>query len=165
MSIVKGTFMTATVSVQKSNPASGLWVIRDRVRFLGDVPRPGFALLEVTVPPGSGTPPHRHASPEIFHVVEGEISVGTFEEARPSFTIAGQGDSVSIASNVPHNYQNAGTSPARMLVVVDDRMAAFFQEAGQTAEPPQGPPTPDEIGRIMSVCGRHGIEVLPPPAN
>jgi len=42
-------------------------------------------------------------------------------------------------------------------------MRDFFQEVGSRAAPPPGPPSADDIGRIMAACRRHGIEVMAPP--
>ncbi|NKF31229.1 cupin domain-containing protein, partial [Pseudomonas sp. BGM005] len=61
--------------------AEALWVIRDKVQFMGEVPEMGLSVLEVTVPPGSGTPPHKHQSIEIFRVVSGEITFTLFDAA------------------------------------------------------------------------------------
>lgn len=154
--------MTSLSAAVNSASAESLWVVRDKVSFLSTLPAPGFALLEVTVPPGSGTPPHRHASPEIFHVVAGEITVGSFEGPVPQFTRLVAGDNVSVASNVAHNYQNNGGETARMLVVAEDTMVAFFRELGVGEPPPAAPPSEAGIGRIRTACQRHGIEMLAP---
>jgi quercetin dioxygenase-like cupin family protein len=72
--------------------AEVLWVVRDQIRFLGHVPTPGISLVEVKVPPGSGTPPHRHASPEIFYVLEGELQFANFGAGPPRLIDAAVGD-------------------------------------------------------------------------
>jgi quercetin dioxygenase-like cupin family protein len=145
--------------------ADALWVVRDRVRFMGDVDGTSLSVLEVEVPPGSGTPPHRHASPEIFRVLSGTLTFGRFGEGAPAFTAADAGTVVTVPGDVPHNYANTGTTTATMLVVVERSMAAFFRDLGVVDAPPPGPPTEAEIAAVLAACARHGITMLgAPPA-
>lgn len=157
--------MSGNLRITRREEAEAVWVVRDRVRFMGTVEGTELAVLEVEVPPGSGTPPHRHASPEIFRVLEGELTFGRFAEGPPALTTVGAGAVVTVPSDVPHNYQNLGPAPATMLVVVDQAMAAFFRDLGRTAEPPPGPPAPHELREVLDACARHGITLLEgPPA-
>ena len=157
--------MPGTIGVVRGTEADAVWVVRDRVRFMGEVADTDLAVLEVEVPPGSGTPPHRHASPEIFRVLSGELAFGMFGEGAPRQVTAGAGTVVTVPSGVPHNYQNASAAPASMLVVVDRSMAAFFRDLGKTAAPPAGPPSAAELTEVLAACGRHGITILGgPPA-
>lgn len=155
--------MPPAISITRHADADALWVVRDRVRFMGDVAGTDLTVVEVEVPPGSGTPPHHHASPEIFRVLEGEITFGRFGDGTPSQVAAGAGTVVTVPSRVPHNYANLGTAPASMLVVAERTMAEFFRDVGRTEAPPAGPPGEDEIQRVMSACVRHGITILAPP--
>jgi quercetin dioxygenase-like cupin family protein len=133
-----------------------LYVVSDRIRFLGNVPGSGLDLLEVEVPVGAGTPPHSHVSPEMFYIVEGTLSVGLFGPgAPPVVTEAGPGAVVRIASGMPHNYTNAGTDPVRMMVLIEPSMVDFFRDIG-TVEPQAEP----DFARIGAAMARHGIEVL-----
>lgn len=146
--------------------AADLYVVRDRVRLHGPLAGSGLHLAEVAVPPGSGSPPHRHASPETFYVLEGEIAFGRFPEGGPpEVEAAGPGAVVRVEGWEGHNYANRGDVPARMLVVLEDSMVRFFRDLGTEAEPRPGPPSAAEIAAIMAACGRHGIEVMggPPP--
>lgn len=152
--------MSSTIGIVRGADADAVWVVRDRVRFMGEVAGSDLAVLEVEVPPGSGTPPHRHASPEIFRVLSGELTFGLFDDGPPTLTAAGAGTVVTVPSDVPHNYQNAGAAPASMLVVVERSMAAFFRDLGRRDAPPAGPPSDDEIAAVMAACARHGIRIL-----
>jgi quercetin dioxygenase-like cupin family protein len=156
--------MTHTIGITPRADAEALWVVRDRIRFMGDVPGTDLGVIEVEVPPGSGTPPHHHDSPEIFRVLEGEITFGHFGEGPPSLVAAGPGTVVTVPTRVPHNYANASTAPASMLVVVERTMIDFFRDLGRREAPPQQPPGPDEIAAVLAACDRHGITVLAPPA-
>jgi quercetin dioxygenase-like cupin family protein len=118
--------------------------------------------VDVTVPPGSGVPPHRHASAETFLVLSGRLTVaraaagGAFEEIE-----AGPGDMIAIPADTPHGYHNAGPEPVVFMAVVDPALAAFF-EAAAAPERPSGPPTPEAISRIMALAEAHGIRMLQP---
>jgi quercetin dioxygenase-like cupin family protein len=157
--------MSSSIGVVRGAEADALWVVRDRIRFLGEVAGSDLAVVEVEVPPGSGTPPHRHASPEIFRVLSGELTFGSFGDGPPTEVAAGAGTVVTVPSDVPHNYRNAGAAPASMLVVVERSMVAFFRELGRREAPPAGPPGDDEIAAVLTACARHGITILGgPPA-
>ncbi|GMB82463.1 hypothetical protein NN6n1_32460 [Shinella zoogloeoides] len=133
------------------------WVVADRVRFLGGFADAKLELLEVEIPPGSGTPPHSHASPELFYVIDGEVTIRHFAAGKPPVAVAaGAGTSVKIDGNAPHNYMNESDRVARMLVLVEPSMTAFFRDIGTPA--PQAQP---DFARIGAAMQRHGIEALP----
>ena len=152
--------MSMSVSITHAADAKALWVVRDRMRFMGDLAGTDLFVVEVDVPPGSGTPPHHHASPEIFRVLSGEITFGVFADGPPQQVRAGAGAVVTVPSDVGHNYVNLSGQPASMLVVADRRMKDFFLEIGRTDDPPAGPPTDAEIGAVMAACARHGVHML-----
>lgn len=149
-----------TASFVTSENAEALWVVRDKVRFMGDVDGRDLCVLEVMVPPGSGTPPHMHESAEIFRVLDGEITFGLFDTVPPRQIVAGAGSVVTIGSGEAHNYMNSGNGPAEMLVVVDTSMKQFFKDIGRTEPPEQGPPSAAEIEEVQRACARHGISML-----
>ncbi len=153
------------VGVTTVAEAETLWVLGDRLRFMGEVEGGSLHAVEVTIPPGSGTPPHRHASVEIFHVTEGEVTFAEFGDGPPRQAIAGPGTVVTVPSGAAHNYVNAGQQAARMLVVLERQMVDFFRDVGTPQPPPPGPPSDATIARLLEICGRHGIEILggPPP--
>lgn len=148
-----------TVTMTTPETAETLWVVRDRVRLYGGIEGSPLQLIEVEAPSGSGTPPHAHASPELFWVLEGEVTFRHFAADGVRTMRAGPGAAVRIDGMEPHNYSNEGPLPARMLVLLEPQMTAFFREIGREL-----PPAPDEapdyaaIGQAMS---RHGIEPVP----
>jgi quercetin dioxygenase-like cupin family protein len=152
--------MTPTVQIVRNAEADTLWVVRDRIRFMGEVANTDLSVLEVEVPPGSGTPPHIHASPEIFRILAGEITFGIFTDGPPSEAVAGAGTVVTVPPRAPHAYRNASAAPATMLVVVERSMADFFRDLGRRETPPAGPPSEAEIAEVMAACARHDIAIL-----
>ena len=145
------------VDVNRPEGGDALWVVADRIRFLGGLPGSELELLEVEVPSGSGTPPHSHAAAEMFYIVEGELTVRQFPGGTepPAVITAGPGVTVRIASGVPHNYANESGRAVKMVVLIEPAMIAFFRDIGTTERQDQ----PD-FARIGAAMERHGIDVL-----
>ena len=135
-----------------------LWVVADRLRVVGHFPETDVYLIEVEVPPGSGTPPHTHASPELFWVLEGEVVFRRFGAGAPDVVAGRPGASVRIEGHVPHNYANESAAPARFAVLVEAEMLAFFREIARS-EPLQPGEAPD-FAAIGAAMGRHGIGMV-----
>nr|WP_256515327.1 cupin domain-containing protein [Alsobacter ponti] len=126
---------------------------------MGELEDKNLHVLDVTVPPGSGTPLHRHASPEVFRVSEGEITFGFHDKGRASTVVAGPGSIVTLPGRVEHSYSNQGSAPAVMTVIVEAQMVAFFRDIG-SPQRLEGRPSPDTLSRVAAACARHGIEIL-----
>lgn len=155
--------MSSAIQVVRSAEAEAVWVVRDRIRFMGELAGTELAVVEVEVPPGSGTPLHIHRSVEIFRVLSGEISFTVPDGSELGTVVAGPGTVVSVPSALPHAYQNAGGEPAAMLVVVEQPMVTFFRDLGRREEPAAGPPSAEELAEVLAACARHGIELLAGP--
>ncbi len=144
------------LDVIAANGGETLWVVADRIRFLGGLPGSNLELLDIEVPAGSGTPPHTHASSEMFYILEGELTVRNFSaDGAPQVVLAGPRTAVRIPPMAPHNYSNDSGKPVRMLVLIEKSMIAFFRDIG-TVEP-QAEPDFAGIGAAMQ---RHGIEPI-----
>ena len=151
--------VTAQTTIHPTAAASSFWVLGDQLSIRGNVSGTPLNIVDVTVPPGSGTPPHSHASAEIFRILEGTIRIWSLVDGAPVETDATAGDVVTIAPHAPHGYRNATSEPARLMAIVDDQMVAFFRDAASD-QPLEGPPTPELIGRITGLTARHGITML-----
>jgi len=149
-----------TTAYKTRDEAEALWVIRDQVRFMGDVPGKNLSVLEVSVPPGSGTPPHKHESIEVFRILSGEITFTLFDTTVPQQIIAGPGSVLTLSPYQPHNYINTGTEEAEMIVIIENSMVNFFRDLGRPDRPDASPPSEAEIGAILAACTRHGIQVI-----
>ena len=145
-----------SIHITSAQEGETRWVVADRIRFLGGPAGANLELVEVEIPSGSGTPPHSHASPELFYVLDGEITIRHFAAGKPpAVVVAKAGTSVRIDGHTPHNYVNESGRPARMLVLLEPSMTAFFREIG-TVEPEAAP----DFSRIGAAMQRHGIEAL-----
>lgn len=142
-----------------------LWVLGDwvTVKISSDQTGGDYSLVEVWSPPGGGPPPHiHHREHEMFHVLEGELTV-TVGGVRTRLV---PGKSAHAPKGVPHAFQNTGTSFARFLIAaIPGGLDRFLHEIGT---PVAGvkigarPVSAADIDLLNSVAPRYGIEMLPP---
>lgn len=69
-----------------------------------------------------------------------------------------------MADGERHAIRNTTDHPVELAVVVNNRLAQFFQEAGAAGilnEPPS-PPTPEKIERFLAVAERYGYWIATP---
>ena len=121
------------------------------------------AVFEFFVPLGGGPPPHvHHREDELFYVVEGEL---TFTVAGATFPVPA-GGFLATPRDIPHAFRNTSDRPARAVVIVTPAgLENFFLEVGtpwDDATRSPGPPSPDEVARLVAAAPRYGLEVLPP---
>lgn len=118
------------------------------------------AIVEITVPPGTGSPPHIDRREDlVWYVVEGAID---FE------TEAGQveleaGGAIFMAKDSRQGFANTGEHTARgLLVAVPAGIEGFFREAASVlpARAPSGAPPTEVASALAAVAGRYGIELM-----
>ena len=143
------------------------WVVGDRytIKTSGNETGGAFAMMEAIVPPGHGPPPHIHSrEDEAFYVLEGEL---LFHADGRSFT-ATSGAWVTLARGSLHYFENVGSVPARMLIVVTPAgLEDFFLEVGREAIDGDAglvAPTPEDIRKLVETAPKYGLEIrLPQP--
>lgn len=140
-------------------------VVGDVITFkLGPAETGGqYVLGETVVPPGGGPPPHRHnREDELFYVLDGD-----FVFALDGKTIAGsRGFSAFLPKGSLHTFKNVGDHPGRFLVVATpcgfEQFITDCAGGRECADPdgaPCGPPTQQEVDRLMAACAKHGLEL------
>jgi quercetin dioxygenase-like cupin family protein len=120
-----------------------------------------FSICEVTEPPGSAAPLHRHrAEAEGFYLLDGAIELTCGAQT----VRASAGDFVYAPKGVPHKYVVVGDRPARLLLLFSrPGFESFFAEGGAPLDaPPSGPPDPDALRRL---CEKYDLELLGAPAH
>ena len=143
-----------------------VWLVGDRitVKLQGEDTGGAYSLVEETTPPGNGPPPHiHHNHDEAFYVLEGEVEFTAGDQTIP----ASAGAAIYIPRGTLHTFRNVGTSPSRVLFLLSPGgFEKFFLEAGEPAtegsSPPQGEP---DVGRIVEIGQKHGLEIPPPPGQ
>jgi quercetin dioxygenase-like cupin family protein len=137
----------------------------DLVQFLvtGEQTGGAYFMAEVTVPPGSGNPPHSHSrEDETFYVKKGTLTVVVDGKTLS----ASAGETVFLPRGVVHYFQNIGNEEVQALMIaVPGGLEKFFEEAFYPVEEyPAPPPTMDAfIGRVITAAAKCGLTFLPPP--
>jgi quercetin dioxygenase-like cupin family protein len=143
-----------------------LWVVGDTytLKATAETTDGSLALIEASIPAGSGPPPHVHTSEdEAYYVLEGQIEVLDGER----MFLAGPGSFVFIPRGVVHRFRNTGHGHARMLVLFQPAgFEEFLRGVGQPAEAgAPAPPLDDaELARTVQLAPRFGLELRVPEA-
>lgn len=122
----------------------------------------GVTVIDCECPAGFSPPAHVHDhEDEIFYVLDGSIDVTCGDAAWR----AGPRTLVYLPRRVPHRFEVGGDAPARLLQITTPAQFEDFAAAvGRPATAPGLPePEPPDIGRLLSVAGSFGIDILPPP--
>ena len=142
-------------------------VAGDRITILldGKDTQGAYSVMEITLPPGGGTPPHiHHREDEAFMLVAGEVTFYCGGEV----IVRRAGEYLLGPRDVPHHYTNTGDTDAIMIMTATPAGVEDFFESVGTALPsrtaPPVPLTPEGIGRIVAQAPQYGIEILPPPS-
>jgi mannose-6-phosphate isomerase-like protein (cupin superfamily) len=121
------------------------------------------ALLEFTVAPNDGPPTHTHHNEdETFLVLDGTFMIQIGET---QFEVS-RGGCVFGPRELMHGFVNAGTAPAKLLVVATPAgIEGYFEEAGgvakaRTSPPPAGAPDMELAARLGR---KYKFDVVGPP--
>lgn len=128
-----------------------------------------FAVIEHTVPPQGGPPPHTHGEAELLYILSGqfEVVVGSAQLE------AGPGTVIHVPPGIPHTTRNVGQRAGRQLsVYVPGGSEGFFREAGAPVTGPQDLPDLDEpadltgvdMPRILALANKYGMNVTLTPS-
>lgn len=138
----------------------------DQITFLltGEQTGGAFFLAAMTVPPGSGVPPHiHHREEETFYLQEGTLTI----QAGSETLNASAGDLVLLPRDVVHSFRNPGNVDAKFLLVCSPAgLEKFFAEVFYPAAdwPDTHPPMNDGfLAKLLAAAATVGVE-FPPPA-
>ena len=131
------------------NPVGGDIVFAVR----GEETNGSLTALETIAAPGEGPPLHTHAhEDECLVVLEGTVRFRLEDDVE----LAPAGSFVYVPRGVPHTWQNAGSTPARMLVLFTPSGMERFFDRFSTLEGP-GP------AAFAEAAVGTGMEVVGPP--
>jgi quercetin dioxygenase-like cupin family protein len=151
-------------SLVRAGEGRSIWVVGDTYTFkaTGDSTGGVLALMEASIPPGSGPPPHVHANEdEAFYLLAGALQLSAGEET----FAARAGDFVFLPRGTPHSFTNPSVDAARALILCTPAgLEHFFYEIGSPARPgEQAPPlSADQLDRIIDVAPRYGVRIQLP---
>ena len=143
-----------------------VWLLGDlfEVKLAGEDTGGAYSMVEETSPPQGGPPPHiHHNEDEALYVVEGEVEVLLGDRT----TRASAGSLAYVPKGTLHTFKNVGTSASRVAAIFSPGgFEKFFVEAGEPAtersSPPEGEP---DVGRLVEIGQRYGLEIPPPPGQ
>jgi len=136
--------MESNISIINENEGELLGIAGGNYRIIisGEQTNGNYAVIEMTVPPGGGPPPHAHPdTQEMFHILEGEVEFKT-EAGKQTVTKDG-------FVNIPlggaiHCFKNTSEKNARLLcTVVPAGLENLFQEIGIPVLPGEMPAVPE----------------------
>ncbi len=139
--------------------AKVFFVLGDRIERRARLQGAWLNIFDITVPTGNGTPLHRHASPEVFRIIEGRLTIRRATENGIEELEATAGDIVHIEANQAHAYSNPGPEAAIFSAIVDSEMAEFLETAG-SQEAPKATPSTETMERMRAAANAHGITIL-----
>jgi quercetin dioxygenase-like cupin family protein len=121
-----------------------------------------LVIFEMTLPPGSGPPPHTHPGGESVYVLEGKVRYHIEDDVFEG----GPGSFFYIAEGTWENFDPIVET--RLLVIYSGGGAdKFFAEAAEPAQKRELPPPSDEIPDlegIMALAEKHGMKMKAPVA-
>ncbi len=149
-----------------SGEGKSVWLVGDliTVKVTSEDTEGVFSVLEETTPPQGGPPPHiHHQEDEWIYVLEGEVELLVGDRTIRDTA----GASAYAPRGILHTFKNVGTSSSRVLAVITPGgFEGFFLEAGEPAT--GGSPAPEgepDVGRIVEIGRRYGLEIPPPPGQ
>lgn len=152
-------------AMKRSGEGPSVWVVGDlyTIKASGAETGGAFTLIEVSVPPGSGPPPHvHHREDEAFYIIQGQFEVHVDSDV----LTAGPGDWVTLAKESLHYFKNTGADIGRILIMATPAgLDDFFLEAGRAATDKSldsATVTAEDKQRLIDISPKYGIDIKVP---
>jgi quercetin dioxygenase-like cupin family protein len=152
------------VSHVQAGTGPAVWVAGDTYTFKATTESTGgaFALIEASIPPGGGPPPHVHTrEDEAFYLLDGVLEI----TAGDSEFLARTGDFVYLPRAITHCFKNPGVNAVRTLILATPAgFEHFFAEAGTPARPGEQAPPLEAAGfaRLAALSQQYGAQIHTP---
>lgn len=146
--------MPAPFVVKPGQAPSPLNVVGEQITVLASGAQTGsYEIFLQAGPENSGPPPHNHPWDESFYVIKGEITFGYDDKE----TTAGPGTLVHLPAGSTHWFR-FGKGGGEMISMTSREGAShMFTEMDREI----APDNPD-LGKLLEIGKRHGLEVTPP---
>ncbi|MEV4869700.1 cupin domain-containing protein [Streptomyces syringium] len=155
--------MAKNAHVRHSGDGSAFWMLNGlyEIKASSDETDGAVTVVEMTLPEGSGPPPHTHSGTESVYVIEGTVHYHIADETFEG----GPGSFFHIPAGTWERFEP--TSTVRLLITyAPGGIEAFFAEAGEPAQRRELPPrsdTPPDVEALIEIAKRHGLEMRPMP--
>jgi quercetin dioxygenase-like cupin family protein len=151
-----------TIVKRNSGEGDAIWMLGGiyEVKAAGDETDGQMTVMEMTIPEGSGPPPHTHPGGEAVYVLEGTIRYHIGDDV----VEGGPGSFFYVPAGTVENFEP--TSQVRLLVIyTPGGIEQFFREAGEPAQAHELPPPPDsppDLERIVAIGQKYGMDIKAP---
>ena len=129
------------------------------IKATGEETNNSLTVVEVTIPEGSGPPPHIHAGGEAVYVLEGRLRYRIGEDV----VEAGTGAFLYFPAGTIESFEPIET--VRLLLIYSPGgVDRFFVEAGEPAKTrtiPRQSAAPD-MEKLTAIGAKHGLQLLAP---
>jgi len=146
--------MNTRPPIVKSQDVAPLRVLGTEVRFLceAESTRGAWSLMEVTLPPDSGPPPHVHDWDEAYFVIAGSVD---FSVGERRFT-ARAGDFVYTPGGVAHGFRGSSAAAAKVLIFdAPAHAATFLRRVDREVQA-----LPADLPKVLGIGADTGIHFL-----
>lgn len=156
--------MTGKTVSRAANESDAVWLLGGlyEIKVSSDESDGAMTVMEFTIPPNMGPPPHVHQQAELIHVIEGQARV----HADGQTYEAGPGTIIYFPAGTEETFEPVGDAPVRLMTVyTPGGMDRFFKEAGEPAprrEPPPAPESPPDLERLGAIAEKYGLELRVP---
>jgi mannose-6-phosphate isomerase-like protein (cupin superfamily) len=115
-----------------------------------------YTFIEDITAPNQGPPLHvHHREDEGFYILDGDYVF----EVDGRRIAAHTGDFLWVPRDVPHCFQNIGSTPGRILLTLEPAgIEDFFAELATVPGPP-------DSAKVAPLFFKHGLELLGPPLS
>ena len=149
----------------KKGEGKALWFLGGlyEIRLSSDDTGGATTIVEFTLPPGAGPPPHIHDQDEIAYVVEGKVRFHVNDDAIE----AGPG-AVFYMPRGTLEWWEPITDSRVLAVYSPGGIDKFFAEVGEPAPRREVPPpltSPPDLAALAAVAAKYGLELKAPPGN
>ena len=126
----------------------------------------GYSVIEETVPPLAGPPPHRHAEVEIFYVLKGSFAF-LLEDLQSPIRVEA-GGVVHVPSGAVHTFRNVGEAAGTLLVtILPGTFEHFLRAVGVPVtdaldlnRPPD--PVSVDVPALLAAAPAYGLQFIIP---
>lgn len=124
----------------------------------------GISVLEFRARHGDSPPLHVHSEDEIFHVLEGELSI----QLGDTRVRALAGETVLGPRGVPHSFRVESDEARWLIITARGDFERLVRAVSGVPDrpglpPPAGAPTPEQERALADAFRKHGIELVGPP--
>jgi quercetin dioxygenase-like cupin family protein len=140
--------------VPASEAPRPLKVVGEEITVLASGAQTGsYEIFRQAGPEGSGPPPHKHEWDEAFVIVKGEVEFGVGSET----SVARPGTLVHLPAGTVHWFRFSKGGGEMISMTSRAGASAAFEDIDR--EMPPGPP---DVGKLVGIVARHGIQVSVP---